>query len=369
MIAGVVADDLTGALEVGALAAAQGIPTSVVVGGTRAAAVAGATDDLVVVDAETRRPAADREARFAAGLAIAGAALPRLYVKIDSTLRGAIGAHLAATSRCTGRPLVLVPAYPALGRTVVDGLLLVDGRPLTSTAFAADVHQPVRSSSVLDLFSGIMPAVQIRTAGDLRRQLAAGAQDQVFVCDASSEADLDAIAEVVDGSRAVLAGSGGFAGRWLRTVLAERRATPAFPAVTRPVLICGSRHPTSLTQATAAEQAGIPVLRPPDGPGVSDPATVAAALGQRAAVAIDELRADLVVVFGGDTAFATLQALGCDAVQPLGELLPGVPVSRPRDGGPAFVTKAGGFAGADDVVAAVLGLLAGAVVPVVEIEP
>ena len=360
MIAGAVADDLTGALEVGALAAAAGIRTSVALGADQAG---GVEADLLVVDAETRRPTPDREERFAAALACVSWAEPWVYVKVDSTLRGSIAAHLATVAdRFPRRRLVYVPAYPAMGRTVVDGVLRVDGRELAETAFATDVHDPAISSSVIGVFSGVLPVAGIPSAEALRRRFAvdspAEAAPVVMVCDGGTEEDLDALASVLEGSGAVMAGSGGFAARWVRMLPGPRRPPPSLPVLRRPLVVCGSRHPASLAQLDAAEQRGVPVLRPVSGrhstgDPATDPALVAAELAARAADTIGRLRPDVVVLIGGDTTFDTLRALGCSRLDSLGEVLPGVPISRAAEADLTIVSKAGGF-GADDAVSAIL---------------
>jgi uncharacterized protein YgbK (DUF1537 family) len=53
-----------------------------------------------------------------------------------------------------------------------------------------------------------------------------------------------------------------------------------------------------------------------------------------------------MVVFGGDTAFALLKAMHIDIVEPIGEILPGVPVSLLPDRR-ILITKAGGFGDPD----------------------
>jgi uncharacterized protein YgbK (DUF1537 family) len=55
-----------------------------------------------------------------------------------------------------------------------------------------------------------------------------------------------------------------------------------------------------------------------------------------------------LIVFGGDTAFGILDALGRPAIHPVLEILPGVPLSR--TGGLFLVTKAGGFGPPDVLV-------------------
>jgi uncharacterized protein YgbK (DUF1537 family) len=78
---------------------------------------------------------------------------------------------------------------------------------------------------------------------------------------------------------------------------------------------------------------------------------------------------DGLVVFGGDTAYALLAALGHPLLYPIGELMEGIPISRIeakqiapslgfRDRNLYFVTKAGGF-GPPEVLTCLRRLLGG----------
>ena len=49
-------------------------------------------------------------------------------------------------------------------------------------------------------------------------------------------------------------------------------------------------------------------------------------IGQKVRTLVDSFEA--LIVFGGDTAFEILQALECNVLRPMGEIVPGVPVSR-----------------------------------------
>src|SRR5262249_48299725 len=99
-----IADDLTGALEVGALFAAAGM-RSVVTAGEKEVF----DDPVVVIDTETRH-ASCAEAESIVEKKAAG--WPSLvYKKTDSTLRGNIGAELRALHRLYGGPIAYVPAY------------------------------------------------------------------------------------------------------------------------------------------------------------------------------------------------------------------------------------------------------------------
>ena len=61
---------------------------------------------------------------------------------------------------------------------------------------------------------------------------------------------------------------------------------------------------------------------------------------------------------GGDTAFEILQALECTVLRPIGEIVPGVPLSRMRYGARELIimSKAGGF-GPVDILAWMRSLL------------
>jgi uncharacterized protein YgbK (DUF1537 family) len=68
----------------------------------------------------------------------------------------------------------------------------------------------------------------------------------------------------------------------------------------------------------------------------------AAQFGEGARSVFESDNFDSIIVFGGDTAFSVLRAMNIEMVEPLGEVLPGVPVALlPK--GRTLITKAGGF--------------------------
>ncbi|HYA43912.1 MAG TPA: four-carbon acid sugar kinase family protein, partial [Syntrophobacteraceae bacterium] len=72
-----------------------------------------------------------------------------LYKKIDSTLRGNVGWEIEAMLDELGyKKAILAPSYPAQGRTVEDGILKVNGIPLHRTSFGKEFKDPLRSSSI-----------------------------------------------------------------------------------------------------------------------------------------------------------------------------------------------------------------------------
>lgn len=328
--AAVLADDATGALELGALFAAAGIATAVSLDAERA--VYGV--DAVVVDTETRHldpaQARQRVAAVARRLPVAD-----LYKKTDSTLRGNIGAEFdGLLDVYPSRPLLYVPAYPRLGRTVLDGVLLVNGRPVSATEFADDPVDPVRESHVPTLLARQTSRPTVRWPGGPVEP------GTIVVCDGTSDEDLRAMAEYVGG--AIAAGPGGFARHWIEHLSLPRGKAPTLPPIQSLLVVCGSLHPVSRLQAERARSTpGVQVLV------THEPGPAAAALHAGTF--------DAIAVFGGDTAFGLLQALGHREVTPLGEVLPGVPASAIfREGRRlALITKAGGF-GEENLIQSVM---------------
>ena len=148
---GVIADDLTGAAELGAAGLRQGWSAEVVTEGRPSG-----TSDLVCVDTDSRaqppREAARRVAAAVKVLQKAGATW--VYKKVDSVLRGQVIPELEAMMRQLGATrALLAPANPSLGRTIRDGKYLVRGKPLHQTEFARDPQFPRTSSRVLELLT------------------------------------------------------------------------------------------------------------------------------------------------------------------------------------------------------------------------
>ncbi|WP_186037979.1 four-carbon acid sugar kinase family protein [Burkholderia gladioli] len=125
----IVADDLSGAADCAIAFAAAGRRTVVSLDASAPARPAA----VLAVDTDTRRLAPAEAARRAADAWRAQRAPGRrLYKKIDSTLRGNWAAEVAALAALAG-PAIVAPAFPATGRGVIDGRVLVRGVPLEDT--------------------------------------------------------------------------------------------------------------------------------------------------------------------------------------------------------------------------------------------
>lgn len=361
------ADDATGALEVGARFAASGVSTAVAID---AEPEWGRLESYtaVVVDAATRHLPSEAAAARLRSLATAAKerGIPHIYKKTDSTLRGPIPAEFDALLEVwPERGLIYAPAYPAMGRQVIGGELFVDGLPVHQTAFAQDPLNASRESSIPRLLErGCRARLQAaRSAEQMRALLEGGIAGAILVCDGREDADLEAIAEVLSSGAPpyLAAGAGGFAGYWVRALPVGRTATRARPAARRWLVVNGSLHPRSQQQI---ETCGLPRISPADrfppshswavlataSEPLGAPLEVAARLGAETRRIVERDAVEGLVVFGGDTARAVAEALEERIVEPCGELLPGIPIARLLRRGLALASKAGGF-GPPDVIA------------------
>jgi len=217
--------------------------------------------------------AAERSAAAARWLADAGC--QEFYLKIDSTLRGNVGAGIRGLLAELGLDLAVVaPAFPEHGRTTIGGFQLVAGTPVALTEYGADPIAPASESHVptVAATSGLpVTSIDLRTvlagweavAGAIARAKAAGMR--VVVVDAARTADLEQIARAVWrlGYRVLPVGSAGLAAALM--AVRPKKATPMQldrpgrrefgpPAGrvlgrTPPILIVsGSPNPTTLEQ-------------------------------------------------------------------------------------------------------------------------
>jgi uncharacterized protein YgbK (DUF1537 family) len=243
-------------------------------------------DDLVVRNTQSRTCApATAATRVRAALTDVPAGTPGVVLKkIDTALRGAVGAELDAAMDATGATTALVlAAIPEVGRTTVGGRQLIDGVPIDRTAFARDPQNPIRDARV---GATIEATSRRRTRSVSLDELGRhGAREAVARCraegasivvgDAESDGDLArwmAGLMELEGT-IVLAGSTGLARAWRAT-----RAWPGDGASPREavratggvLIVAGSAHPVTRAQldhVVGAGTASILEAGSPDRPG------------------------------------------------------------------------------------------------------
>jgi len=219
----IIADDLTGANDSGAQLALAGLSTSVLFGYEREA---GIDREAIVLNTDSRSlepKEAYRKAREAVEFA-KSLGCRTLYKKLDSTLRGNIGAELDAVIDAFAPDfVVLAPAFPDNGRTTRHGVHCVHGVPVHETEAARDPKTPVASSYIPELLAGqtAKPVARIdvadaeagREAIAARMEEAQRAGARIVVCDAETNRHLAELAAAASSIpfRVAWAGSAGLA--------------------------------------------------------------------------------------------------------------------------------------------------------------
>jgi uncharacterized protein YgbK (DUF1537 family) len=389
----IIADDLSGAADCAIAFASAGLSTVVTLDASHDTGDA----SVVAIDTDTRRLSASQAAeRTLMACQTLRKPAQRLYKKIDSTLRGNWAAEVASLQSFAGLAIV-APAFPATGRTTVEGKVLVNGQPLESTDTWKLEHAD-RSADIAALLEG----AGLRTAklglstlrGDaaaLARHIVeiAGGDTQALIVDAQTTEDLQALATVtmsIDESM-FWVGSGGLA-REIAGLPAMAKNAAQRPESVRekhaPTLVLvGSLSGVSERQcAMLKERASIGELVVPpavlrQGKAHADWAGWEIRIGEylrrgddlllrigrdeafdpAEGARLSTLLAAMVrphfshvgglVATGGETARAMLGAVGIGSLQLLCEIEAGVAFGRPissREGHrPGVVTKAGAF--------------------------
>ncbi|HET9652898.1 MAG TPA: four-carbon acid sugar kinase family protein [Usitatibacter sp.] len=335
----ILADDLSGAADCAAAFTGAVGAISLLLRGE------GRGETRFALDADTRVLDANAAAARWHAIGQAGAADRRsvTYKKIDSTLRGNIAEELCALLEELPHvgTVVIAPAFPAQGRTIVNGQLWVRGEATGKS------------------IGRLAEAVRV-----------AGLPHSLLLADATEQGDLEALVASVgrDDPNTLWVGSAGLA----RALAGTPPSTVDHAELEGPLLIvAGSYSPVTVAQVqafAAVHPRSLVAFAPADDPSIA--AARAMAAMQATGAALVHVNADAppaegsreivarlapalrnvarrcatLVMTGGDTARAMFEALDVQEVFIEGELAAGIAVSAPVE--PyrfRAVLKAGGF--------------------------
>jgi uncharacterized protein YgbK (DUF1537 family) len=408
----VIADDLTGANDTGVCFARRGLRTFSMFDFNQRTEAGDLPRDAQawVLSTESRYMPADeaRRAVEAATGRIVGWIPVRdetkTYKKMDSALRGNPAVELAAVLAASGATRALAaPALPAQARSARGGRAFWRGTPLSQTEFGAQIA----TDDLIELFEPLEPGCTLRPipletvrlgASRLEHEMR-GAESGVWVADAETDADLDALAQAgLAAGVQVFCGSAGLANALARTFSGDnhgsgwQKAGSLTTAHAGPVtVVVGTRSPQAALQVEYACQAGALRLEPPldylklgergalrdwleNNAGKMDQeliittvgmaevapgGQVAARLAEAAVEVVRRAHPQGLMMTGGDTAAAVFSALGCRLVELLDEVEPGMAWGRMAGGelpGLAVITRAGSFGQTDSLRRAILFL-------------
>ncbi len=396
----IVADDLTGSMDTGVQFAKRGLCTVVSLS-DRLGASGAPGADVIVLNTNSRpdQPEIAAEKVRATGQYVSEIGVASVYKKIDSTLRGNVGPELDALMQAWQvKSAVLTPAFPAVGRTMLNGDLLVNDVPWEDTQYAEDRGEKTsqvarligtrQSTASLDLQE---VAAGVEALAETMRGLMKDGVG-IMVADAISEEDLLVVASaaVKAGLDRILCGSGGMAEVLPEAMGMTGNGELKPPAIDRskPVLvIAGTVNRVTIEQVCNASRdentlslevlpaaigrdpkaqeekvaqyvrealaggrnliiSSVPLTIDVGASMVARDAAVADALGPIIASSLNPGDWSGIIMTGGDTAVSVCQALDAGSLQIIGEVEPGVPYGALLEGklkGQIVVTKAGGF--------------------------
>ncbi|GGF19461.1 four-carbon acid sugar kinase family protein [Williamsia phyllosphaerae] len=367
----IIADDLTGAAETAAVFLGRLGGVELHLGDHTLRTSADGRLPTQVVDLGTRT---SDEATAVGALAHAVSVIPAgtpIVKKIDSLLRGHVGAEI----RClvAAHPVIVAAGLPAARRVVQGGIVHVDGAPLHETHLwdAESIPAPTSIAALLTDIDHIVIGHGPHRAEQIVEACRRGA---VAICDVATDIDLDdivAASSTIPGVR--LVGTAALAAAVARTMPDEVASAAPHPASLPVLAVVGTADAIRTAQVTALRAAGVPHVPVHVDHLLADRVdldALASALDSGAAVvtidgdlrpettsgvaqalaatvaALDSRRRAHLVLTGGETARAVIDALGIESLRPIGEVERGAVVSITPDHR-LIATKPGSFGDAD----------------------
>ncbi len=415
---GVIADDFTGASDIANTLAKGGLSTIQFLGITGNDAPASCEAGVVALKSRSipAHEAVDLSLKAMQWLKRQGCKqfVFKYCSTFDSTPDGNIGPVGEALAEALGvHGVPATPAFPTTGRTVYQGHLFVNGRPLNESGMENHPLNPMTDADLQRWLSkqckapvGLVPWTVIRQGSEPIRQAlqkAGAAGERLVIVDAISDEDLLAIGEACASLPLVTGGSGialGLPANLIRTGAASGQGN-AFSGVSGPeAILAGScskatlgqielhkrDHPSLPIAVDAVMQGKItpkslvtfvhdnrgkaPLIYSSDQPekvrasqnafGREEVSHKLESLFADTARALVDSGVTRLVVAGGETSGAVVLALGLRSLSIGPEIDPGVPALASADGKPlALALKSGNF-GAPDFFSKALTSLQGA---------
>jgi uncharacterized protein YgbK (DUF1537 family) len=310
---GIVADDVTGAGDIGIMYAKAGYAAHVYSFAGEDAEYPRADEaDVIVLDTHSRFDAPKEAYRKvqAATSWLRNRGCKRYIKKTCSVFRGNIGAECDAMLDALGETFaVVVLGFPKNGRTTVNGIHYVRGIKLEESEFRRDPVHPMTRSDL----SGILRGQTGRPVAELHRDIVDRGPEEIrraiaekkaecayLIVDVVDQRSLEAIAEAVEGEK-VLCGSSALseeiALRMRRSGVPCRAEPPAVPAGDGGglLIVAGSLMPQTAAQVDTMRSAGAPVLEL-DTRKLLDPGLRVSVLGELADIIVRHNRAGRHVV-------------------------------------------------------------------------
>lgn len=273
----VIADDLTGGVDTGAQFAKRGLNTLMIFSKHPDDIDLSqySNRDVLVVSTDSRGLRPDQAANVVSRSlrTYDEEIFPIVYKKVDSTLRGNIGAEIDVILKETNISMgFMAPSYPELKRRVVGGMMIIGKKPLSLTEASSNTVSPVTESYVyglieqqssrrvawIDLTHVAADFMELRKSVDQEQEKGS----EIIIFDAFRRRDLTHIAEVAFSmdKKPLCIGSAGFAGEVAKKIAppGSRKILPSPQPETRRFkhifIISGSMSNVSQRQVSRVEQ-------------------------------------------------------------------------------------------------------------------
>ena len=330
----VVADDLTGALDSSVAFAERGLTVLCALSLSRLKEAMESGADVLAVSTGSREISEEEAvSRVRQVLDLISAHKDgnkvRVFKKVDSRLKGHVAKEIEALGVAQEKTLIC-PAIPRLGRYVKNGKLVGEG-----------VDEPIDVVQISGLAQEC--SVDATSQADIEDAIEDFAQDGLFVGAAG-------LAEALAKKIAPVSSS-------------EGMVAPIAPAL----FAIGSRDPVTLAQLEDLECVGAPngvvpvpqnwsgdvkVIQMTPGKTVVSGQEAGECFAEGIAKWISETKPRTFLGCGGESAAAICAKLNIGILQVLGEILPGLPMSKSAgpDDDMFIITKSGGFGSKDTLV-------------------
>src|SRR5688500_3299527 len=254
MLLGCIADDLTGATDLGVTLAREGLSVVQVNGIPEPSLDVPAADAIVVALKSRTNPAPEAVAWSLSSLSwLRKRGAERIYFKycstFDSTPRGNIGPVGDALLDALGeRFTVATPAYPRNARTVYKGNLFVGDVPLAESGMRDHPLTPMRDSNLVRVLGAqtrrrvfLLP-VEVMEAGAVEIKEKLSGAEGYAVLDATRDEHLVAAGAACRELK-LTTGGAGLAMGLARALGVKRSASPALPQLSGPAAMLARRRP------------------------------------------------------------------------------------------------------------------------------
>lgn len=349
----VIADDITGAAEIAGIAFSKGHQVRLVCGGSVCCDNVAAQTTVIATDTRSisEAEAIAETRRITSAFSLQPSAF---FKKTDSALRGHVVAELEALMQATGyKRAVYMPANPSKGRIIKDGIYFINGKPIHETDFSFDPEFPAKTSVLRERFP------------DAERK-------GIIMPDAGSEEDIRQVIATYGDGKTIFAGAADLFSALLNATHGDRPSDSSLRFSNHGVsphdslILCGSTQSKPL-------DLGIPIAPMPrdiydgnDDISLWDTSEYAKAhsliltmpfthrtgkevavhlrtmMAQKAKELIAQHTPSQLIIEGGATAWASLQALGWTQFRIERQIAPGV-VQMSATNGTLVTLKPGSY--------------------------